>query len=140
MTPERYRRAGELYEAARNMQSAERDGFLRRACTDDEPLRREVEAWLAAGAHARSFMEQPAVEMVAAGISGLSMETPLVGSLGPYQVLSLLGRGGMGVVYLAQDTRLGRRVAVKLLPADLTADPDRVRRFEREAQIGRAHV
>ncbi|MGQ0736447.1 MAG: serine/threonine-protein kinase [Acidobacteriota bacterium] len=55
-------------------------------------------------------------------------------SLGPYQVLSLLGRGGMGVVYLAQDTRLGRRVAVKLLPAELTADPDRVRRFEQEAR------
>jgi predicted ATPase len=62
------------------------------------------------------------------------MEAPPVGSLGPYQVLSLLGRGGMGVVYLAQDPRLGRRVAVKLLPADLTPDPDRVRRFEQEAR------
>src|SRR5213593_3742364 len=64
---------------------------------------------------------------------------PLVGKqIGHYQVLSLLGRGGMGEVYLAQDTRLGRKIALKLLPVQFTQDADRVRRFEQEAQAASA--
>ena len=59
---------------------------------------------------------------------------PLSGSIGAYEVLSLLGRGGMGEVYLAHDTRLGRKVAVKLLRPALTSNPDAVRRFEQEAR------
>src|SRR4030095_4312221 len=55
--------------------------------------------------------------------------------LGPYEILSLLGRGGMGEVYRAKDTRLRRDVAIKVLPPSFSADPDRVQRFEREAQV-----
>jgi len=54
--------------------------------------------------------------------------------LGVYEVVSLLGRGGMGEVYRARDTRLGRDVAIKVLPSDVTADRDRLARFEREAR------
>src|SRR5437588_163990 len=116
------------------MVSAERERFLRQACSDDDALRHEVEAWLATGAHAHNFMERPVTERAAAQISGPSSAAPLVHRFGPYDVLAVVGRGGMGVVYLAQDTRLGRRLVVKLLPADLTAHSDRVRRFEREAR------
>src|SRR5213593_3891756 len=64
---------------------------------------------------------------------------PLVGKqIGHYQVLSLLGAGGMGEVYLAEDTRLRRRVALKLLPSEFTHDPERIRRFEREARAASA--
>ena len=55
--------------------------------------------------------------------------------LGPYDILSLIGSGGMGEVYRAHDTRLGRDVAIKVLPSEVTADPDRLARFEREAQV-----
>src|SRR5262245_19298092 len=58
--------------------------------------------------------------------------------IGPYEILSPLGAGGMGEVWLAEDTRLKRKVALKLLPAELTADADRVRRFEQEAQAASA--
>jgi eukaryotic-like serine/threonine-protein kinase len=58
--------------------------------------------------------------------------------LGPYEILSPLGAGGMGEVWLAEDTRLKRKVALKLLPAELTADADRVRRFEQEAHAASA--
>src|SRR6266550_3176263 len=54
--------------------------------------------------------------------------------LGPYEVLGQLGAGGMGEVYRARDTRLGRDVAIKVLPAGLASDPDRLKRFEREAR------
>src|SRR5438552_3697176 len=55
--------------------------------------------------------------------------------LGPYEILSALGAGGMGEVYRARDTKLGRDVAIKVLPASLTSDPDRLARFAREAQV-----
>jgi eukaryotic-like serine/threonine-protein kinase len=56
------------------------------------------------------------------------------GRLGPYEVVALLGEGGMGEVYLARDTKLGRDVALKVLPQSLASDPDRLMRFEREAK------
>ena len=55
-------------------------------------------------------------------------------SIGPYKIISLLGTGGMGEVYRASDTRIGREVAVKILPSDFSQDPDRLRRFEQEAR------
>ena len=55
-------------------------------------------------------------------------------TLGPYEIIAELGAGGMGEVYLAKDSRLGRSVAIKVLPSDLASDPDRLTRFEREAK------
>ena len=62
------------------------------------------------------------------------MPLALGSQIGPYEIVSLIGTGGMGEVYRARDTRLGRDVAIKVLPEAFAADPDRVRRFEQEAR------
>jgi predicted ATPase/predicted Ser/Thr protein kinase len=134
MTPERYQRIGELYEAALKVEAGRRNEFLCRACSGDERLQREVEALLAAGEKADSFMEKSALDISKELMGSLPTPAPAQRQFGHYQVLSLLGRGGMGEVYLAQDTKLGRKVAIKLLPAEYTLNPERVRRFEQEAR------
>src|SRR5215510_4321754 len=138
MNPERYQQVGQLYHAALGFETDERASFLVGACGDDDELRREVESLLAYDEQARHFIESPpdtlAAEMVAA-----EQATALIGEkISHYQVLSLLGAGGMGEIYLAQDTNLGRKVALKLLPPAFTRDQERVRRFEREARSASA--
>jgi serine/threonine protein kinase/Tol biopolymer transport system component len=115
---------------------AERATFLRDACGADETLRREVESLLAHAGDAPLFMAAPAIEIVAAAIQSTGMTTPLIGQrLGSYEIVALIGSGGMGDVYRARDTRLGRDVAIKILPEAFTADADRRARFEREARL-----
>src|SRR5207302_4734839 len=134
MTPERWEQVGKLYQAALALQPDERDTFLNDACGDDTAMRREVESLLAAEDEAGSFRAAGAMKD-AAKMLVEDKSLSLVGKeLGHYQVLSLLGAGGMGDVYLAEDIRLKRKVALKLLPAELTANQDRLRRFEQEAQ------
>lgn len=142
MTPERDQQISALFHAAGELPDAERAAFLTRACAGDEALRGEVEALLAGDARAGDFLRGPlravddafaelfAASATSSGIASLP-ETPL---LGRYQVISLLGAGGMGKVFLAQDTQLDRRVAIKLLPAEFIADAERLRRFTREAK------
>src|SRR5216684_156623 len=103
-------------------------------------MRREVESLLGAADGAGSFLAAGAMNDAAKILTGHEAKSlSLVGTwLGHYHVLSLLGSGGMGEVYLAEDTRLKRQVAVKLLPAELTANGDRLRRFEQEAQAASA--
>jgi protein kinase-like protein/phospholipase A2-like protein/VCBS repeat protein len=119
------------------LDGAERAEFLERECAGDEELRREVESLVASHEEQEPFLSAPAVEVVA---RRLAEETTLSinKQIGHYRVLSLLGRGGMGEVYLAQDTRLGRKVALKLLPARFTQDEDRLRRFAQEAKAASA--
>jgi serine/threonine protein kinase len=101
-------------------------------------LRREVQSLLAYAAEAESFLERPAVD-IAPKPPCESHEATLVGrTLSHYQVLSLLGAGGMGEVYLARDPRLDRTVALKILPGELAADADRMQRFTREAKAASA--
>ncbi len=140
MTPERYAQIGELYQAALEREPTRRAAFLAAASAGDEILRSEVESLLAAHEQAASFIEQPAPEMAAQVFVEEQMPPPLqVGQqLGAYQLQELLGRGGMGEVYLALDTRLQRKVAIKLLPARFTTDADRVRRFAQEARAASA--
>ena len=134
MTPERYQKAGHLYHAALEIEPASRAAFLDEACGEDEELRRETESLLLAHDKVGNYFGTPALE-VAAGLLGGQQHLSLMGhSLSHYRVLSLIGAGGMGEVYLAEDTRLGRKVALKLLPKEYTEDPDRVRRFELEAR------
>src|SRR5438128_320372 len=134
MTPERWEQVGKFYQAALALQPAERETFLDDACRDDKALRREVESLLAAEDGAGSFLAAGAMKD-AAKMLVEDKSLLLVGKqLGHYQVLSMLGAGGMGEVYLAEDIRLKRKVALKLLPAELTANRDRLRRFEQEAQ------
>jgi eukaryotic-like serine/threonine-protein kinase len=124
-----------LYHGALRLPDARRTSFLRDACGEDEALRREVESLLDQENGAARFMDRPAVEAAAqilAGDAGSSMVGQTVGS---YHIVGLLGAGGMGEVYRARDTKLGREVAVKILPREFAADPDRVTRLDREARL-----
>ena len=135
MTPERWRQVSRIYHDALARDSLERASFLRDACGDDEALRQEVESLLAQPASAENFLGEPAVAM-APGLVDDPAEPTLTGQrLGVYHILDLLGVGGMGEVYRARDTRLGRDVAVKVLPRLFSADPERLARFEREARL-----
>jgi eukaryotic-like serine/threonine-protein kinase len=137
MNPDRWRQIGQLYHSALEMELEERAAFLDGACGDDAELRREVESLLQARQQADGFIDGKVagVADVINEIAAHQQTTSLVGrSLGHYQALSLIGAGGMGRVYLAEDTRLGRKVALKLLPAAFTQDKERVRRFKQEAR------
>ncbi len=134
MTPERYQQIGHLYQNALSLEPAQRVVYLEEACKDDETLRLAVEQMLTADAqaNAQDFIAEPARE-VAAAMLAQERGRNLVGhSLNHYQILSVLGVGGMGEVYRARDTRLNRAVAVKVLPASFASDSDRLRRFELE--------
>jgi eukaryotic-like serine/threonine-protein kinase len=136
--PERWQTVKELFEAAIERGAEERTAFLNQACAGDESLRLEVEGLIVSYEQDKSFMERPAV--AAAAHSFLGDHTPsLIGkSIGSYKIVGEIGRGGMGEVYLAEDSRLGRQVALKLLPAKFTADSSRVRRFAQEARAASA--
>src|SRR5205085_3229632 len=138
MTPERYRRIGELYHSALELAPDERPPFLAQACGGDEELLREVESLIASHEQAGSFIESPAIEVAAEIVAEDSYGDMSGRLLSHYEIKSLLGAGGMGEVYLARDTRLGRQVALKLLPGAFVNDAERVRRFEQEARAASA--
>jgi serine/threonine protein kinase len=131
MTPERWERVKNLYDAAHARPQAERAAFLAQATAGDDELRREVE----------NLLGQPVATAALVGRVGTApphraAPQDLTGRrLGTFQIKALLGRGGMGEVYRAHDTKLGRDVAIKVLPPEFTADADRLARFEREARV-----
>jgi len=131
MTPERLQALERLYHAARARPDDQRARFVAEACASDAALRAEVESMLASEPAAAGFMSAPAVD------SGmLSSATSCAGRrLGPYTIQSPRGVGGMGEVYRARDSKLGRDVAIKSLPRIFTNDPARSARFEREARL-----
>ena len=134
MDADRWRRIERLYHAALDRPAGERAPCLAEACAGDETLRREIEALLGAPATADSPFAQPAA-MMAGGAASRPATSPLAGRrLGAYLLDARIGAGGMGEVYRARDTRLGRDVAIKILPDAFVADPDRLARFEREAR------
>lgn len=138
MDLERWRQIDELLQAALEREPAERFSFLAEACSLDENLKKEVESLLSPGEQALNLIHIPAFEM-AAGLLSEHIPELIEGQLvGHYRILSFLSQGGMGEVYLAQDEMLGRKVALKLLPADYTRNKDRVRRFQQEAQAASA--
>ena len=117
----------------------ERSTFLDEACGEDYDLRNEVESLLAAHQKAEGkFLDRPALDLAAQRLAQESGRSLIGQTLGHFSVISILGVGGMGEVYLARDTKLERKVALKLLPPQFTSDPDRIRRFEREARAASA--
>src|SRR5262245_29234521 len=107
MNPDRWRQIGRLYNTALEMELEARAAFLDGACGDDAELRAEVESLLRARRHADGFIDGKVVGLVAE-MAAQQRTASFVGrSLGHYQTVSLIGAGGMGRVYLAEDTRLG---------------------------------
>ncbi|HXU36005.1 MAG TPA: protein kinase [Blastocatellia bacterium] len=138
MKAERWKQIDGIFQAALDRGQAERAAFLDEACKGDRSLRREVEALIDSHDKAGSFIEAPVFEAAAELVINGESESLIGRELGAYKITEVLGVGGMGEVYLAQDRRLGRRVALKLLPAFYTRDPDRLRRFEMEARSASA--
>ena len=127
-----------MFHAVLERDPSEQEAFLDEACGEDEELRREVATLLAAEAEADTAKLTLPAE-VAAEMVAEDQTRPIIGQrIGRYKILSLLGAGGMGEVYLAQDKRLGRKVALKLLKQSLIQDAERVRRFEQEARSASA--
>src|SRR5262245_523137 len=136
MTPERWKQIDQLLQDALEREPAERDAFLAEACGDDGELRREVESLLGFHNRAESFIEAPPAEMAAALLA--EKESRAGQTIGHYEIIRKIGRGGMGEVYLALDARLGREVALKLLPPRFTEHNQRVQRFRQEARAASA--
>ena len=133
MDARRWEQISAIFRGALERAPDQRKGFLDGACGGDASLRGEVSSLLTAYEGAGSFMGAPAVE--AAGQMLAEGESLAEGEeFGAYRVLGPLGAGGMGTVYLAEDRRLGRPVALKVLPVELAEDLDRARRFEQEAR------
>jgi eukaryotic-like serine/threonine-protein kinase len=134
-----WQRVEALFHAASERAPESRPAFLDTACADDPELRRQVELLLSNERQAGNFLEIPALADPLAHLgteqSTATLLAPLLGrELGPYRIVSPLGAGGMGEVYRAHDSKLGRDVAIKTLPAEFARDPDRLARFRREAR------
>ncbi len=137
MDADRWQRLNELFHSALQREPGVRDQFLATACPDDAALRDEVQSLL--GAHAAAgILDEPAIAAASGLLSSEPDDAVIGGRLGPYEVAGLLGRGGMGVVYLGLDTRLQRPVAIKALPAAFTHDTRLRARLRREAQAAAA--
>ena len=128
----------QLYQAALEREASGRAAFLADACAGDEALRREVESLLAYETQAAGFIETPAFKVAAEMFAEEKGQTFTGQQIGSYRVLAKIGAGGMGEVYLAKDARLGRKVALKVLPSRFTDDAERVGRFEQEARAASA--
>jgi serine/threonine protein kinase len=133
MKSEQWQHLDKLFHSVLEREPAERSAFLDEACAGDESLRQQVEVLLRAHEEAGSFIERPAFEVEAQSVAD-DQESAVGQTIGHYKIISILGVGGMGEVYKAQDARLGRMIALKLLPANFTRDADRVRRFQQEAR------
>jgi eukaryotic-like serine/threonine-protein kinase len=136
--PDRWPRIKDIFHSALAVTADQREAFVREACREDAALQKEVESLLVAHAEAGNFAEDPA-------IAALNSADPYRGphaaalapgvELGTYRIVGPLDSGAMGEVYRARDSRLARDVAVKVLPAALSADAERIARLEREARL-----
>jgi serine/threonine protein kinase/tetratricopeptide (TPR) repeat protein len=141
MASDRWNRVEELLHAALGRRSADRAAFLTQACAGDDGLREEIDSLLALEASAEDFLDTPVPLETFADIDAHQSDGPAAPAvpkrIGHYHIIDKIGEGGMGVVYVATDDRLGRRVALKLLRHD-SSDPRGHERLVREARVAAA--
>src|SRR6185369_10418198 len=131
ITHDNWQRIKEIFDSAQKLSAAERPDFLDHACGDDTSLREEVEALLTADASNEDFLNSPAYHFAAEIL--VETEFSAGQEIGRYTVLCPLGFGGMGQIYLAEDAKLKRKIALKFISQQFATDPQRVQRFEQEA-------
>ena len=130
---DRWARVERIYHEAVDLPVGERARFLDSACTGDAALRRELESLLARDGP--SLLERSALDAAAMAIAQDAPPSWIGRTIHSYEIVELLGAGGMGEVYRARDKTLGRDVALKLLPYEMSGDAERLRRLEREARM-----
>ena len=138
MTLEQWQKVEAVLQQALDRPPQDRVSFLDEACAGDKQLLSEATSLVNAHDAAGDFIEQPALAQDARVLVGADLDYRIGHEIGPYKIVNRLGAGGMGEVYLAEDTRLDRLVALKILPAYFASDDARLRRFQREARAASA--
>jgi serine/threonine protein kinase len=135
MDPQRLTQIEDLYHSALALSPDAREAFLEKNCGDDEELRRELVSLLEIKSGSNNFFEQPPLSLAAEMFAEKAKKTSLIGKqISHYKIIKLLGSGGMGDVYLAEDTKLHRQIALKIVKAEFESDVERIERFKREAR------
>ncbi|HEU4874221.1 MAG TPA: protein kinase [Pyrinomonadaceae bacterium] len=138
ITHDRWPRIKEIFHSALDHAPAERSVFLNQVCGNDAALREEVETLLIADAETENFLTQPAYEFAAGMLADGPSEFSAGQGVGQYEIECFLSSGGMGQIYEAHDTKLGRKIALKFISPEYAKDPHRVQRFEQEARAASA--